>query len=131
MKTVKVVSNYGELAVDWETGNVVSFTGTDEAGTCYMAAICHVNVAEWREYYGVKDQPEVVDILDLGFTEIVEGEMVYLSPDSDWRTLKRNGFDLYIDGDTIVANGTQLDTKKMPEQIADSFLKLEKMLKEK
>lgn len=94
---VVINSSQGQLTADWGTGEVITverFDDVDEGDE--LPDIVAFDMDEWREAYGVDmdGNPGNIDILDLGYTAIVDGEESYEPPASDWRELKARDFDL-------------------------------------
>lgn len=90
---VIIRSTHGDVLAEWETGEVISVYPSEWAESD-LEGIAKFNVNEWRERYGDDDNPELIDIADIGYHETINGRMQYIKPNNDWRELKARGFDL-------------------------------------
>jgi hypothetical protein len=64
---VIVFGNYGEMTVDWETGQVVSYTPEPNENDKAYADIVKCDTEEYRRAYVSEKTPTHIDIIDIGY----------------------------------------------------------------
>ncbi|ESZ33839.1 hypothetical protein [Mesorhizobium sp. L2C067A000] len=89
-KTATINGSWGSLTVDASTGNVLSY---DDGGTLpdpdcppergYTDYV-RVDLDEWRKTY-TGQEPDCLDVLDVGFWYLDDGVEKYEGPEQDWR----------------------------------------------
>lgn len=88
MKTIEVSGSHGALYVDSTTGKVVGYVPQDwdetEQGEGY-GDIVRVDLDEHKEYWGLKQPKDSIDILDVGYWYLKDGVEHYEEPVEDWR----------------------------------------------
>lgn len=107
MEIVRINSSNGWLRIDGDTGEVLECDIFPD-GDMILAKIRLFDLEEWRDYYGKKQLPAVVDILDLGYWQggTMEGAFNlqgmgfkggrYEQPCFDWRETMINDGELDI-----------------------------------
>lgn len=82
----KVTSSNGEINAHKENGQVISII-VHEGGDKSFADIKKLNIEEYLTYKALKEMPDTVDILDLGYwyENNPNAELKYEEPAHDWR----------------------------------------------